>query len=66
MADEEGKEIALRRFSDMYDKYFSEEVKEKYPFDTIKEDIPKVTKKVYVILKNSDGAATQGFHNKRD
>lgn len=61
MADEEGKEIALRRFSDMYDKYFSEEVKEKYPFDTIKEDIPKVTKKVYVILKNSDGAATQGF-----
>ena len=33
----------------------------KYPFVTIKEDIPKVTKKVYVILKNSDGAATQGF-----
>lgn len=37
MADEEGKEIALRRFSGMYDKYFSEEVKEKYPFETIKE-----------------------------
>ena len=61
MSDEEGKKIALRRFSSMYDKYFSEEVKEKYPFESIEDDIPKVTKKVYVILKNSDGAATQGF-----
>ena len=61
MADDEGKQIAFRRFSQMYDKYFSNDIRTLYPFDSIKEEIAKVTKKVHVILKNSDGAATQGF-----
>lgn len=61
LADDEGREIANKRFELMYNKYFSEEIRQEYPFERIKGDIPKVLKKVHVILKNSDGASTQGF-----
>ena len=59
--DSEGKEIIFRKFEKMYNKLFSEEVIKEHSFDEIKNDIPNVVKKRHVILKNSDGAATQGL-----
>lgn len=61
LMDEEGKNIAFKKFEAMYLKYFSDDVRTTFPFDTIRGDLLTVVKKVYVILKNSDGASTQGF-----
>lgn len=63
LADEEGRAIANKRFELMYQKYFSDEVRSEYPFEKIQKDIPLVVKKLHVILKNSDGASTQGFES---
>src|SRR5699024_3574057 len=61
LEDAETSLLLLDEFKNVYESLFDEEIRNRYPFDSIISDIKNVIKKVYVILKNSDGAATQGF-----
>ena len=61
LEDAETSLLLLDEFKNVYELLFDEEIRNRYPFDSIISDIKNVIKKVYVILKNSDGAATQGF-----
>lgn len=59
--DDELKEIKYKEFFSVYEKLFSDEIRTKISFDKIKSMIPKIVKKISIILKNSDGAHTQGL-----
>lgn len=61
LSDDELRDISQEKFRKVYEKHFSQHIRDKYDFDEIKNDLQKVCKKVYVILKNSDGASTQGL-----
>ena len=58
--DEENLNVRLRELKKCYNKYFSSDVKDRYPFKDLKDIICKnVVSRIYIILKNSAGKVTQ-------
>ncbi len=61
LSDDELKEKTCDKFRKIYEKHFTDEIKNRYEFENIQKDLQRICKKIYVILKNSDGASTQGL-----
>lgn len=50
---------------DCYNKYFSKKIITEYPFESLKDYIKSVVTRIYVIMKNTDGKATQATEELR-